>query len=278
MSTRFGDLKGDLLAMVGALEREGTASGGTGTTLVDAGVLVDADDTFKNFRVYVHDGVDQGDEKLITASSSSGASVTAAFAATPDNTSKYYIYSTYKNVTIERAFKIALRFLRRRTLLPKVDESLTLGDPTLAASYELTVPTGFAAIRSIWREDTSLAGLFTLHVPGPGDSDCPWWYPVRSATRKIRLDKAIADHHGWIESGKKLRIVGQAFETEPTTDDSTLDINTGPLLTLAAALLRLQTLNSVEQIGPTRDALVKAIERLELGRGFEQGTVIIEEM
>jgi hypothetical protein len=276
MSTRFGDLKGDLLAMVGALEREGTASGGTATTLVDAGVLVDAEDYFKNFRVYVHDGTDQGDEKLITASSSSGASVTAAFAATPSTDSKYYIYSTYKNVTVERALKIALRFLRRRTLLPKVDETVTLGDPTLAATYEISVPTGFAAIRSIWREEA--AGFYTMHIPGPGDTDCPWWYPVRSATRKIRVDKAIAESKGWVVQAKKLRIIGQTYETEPTTDDSTLDINTGPLLTLAAALLRLQTLLAVDQIGPTRDALVKAIERLELGRGFEQGTVIIEEM
>ena len=283
MSVRYGALKADLLSLMGCLEREGTCSTGGGAgLLVDAGVLTDQDDFFIGKRIYIHNGTSQGDEREITDSDSSDASVTVAPNWTTTLTGKtdaeYFIYDTFRIVTVNRALITALRLLRRHTLLPMVDDtSLTLGDPTLAATYELTVPTNFAAVREIWREDGSLAGLFTMHIPGPGDTDCPWWYPVRSSTRKIRLDKAIADHHGWIEKDKKLRIVGQQYQAEPTDDDSTFDINTGPLLVLAAALLRLQLLSRAEDVAATRTALVKALENVSRGQAFIQGSVIFEE-
>jgi hypothetical protein len=276
MSVRFGDLKKDLLAFMGCMEREGTASSGSGSTLVDAGILTDDDDFFKGWRVYVHNGTAQGDERKITASSAAAASVTVSpgFSVTPDATSEYYIYDTYRNVTVERAVKMALKLLRHQFLLRAEDQTTVLTNTGVAADYEIAVPAGFVSVREIWREDAT--GFYPIYLPGPGDSQTPIWTIHGDSTgRKIKLDKAQCG--AILVAGKHLRIIGQKYQAEPSSDDSTFDMNTGPLVVLAAAILRLEAIKEVNQIEPTRASFQRALESIGLGWGYEQGCVIVEE-
>ena len=71
----------------------GTASGGSGTTLVDAGVLTQADNYWIGSTIEILSGTGAGTRKIITDSDESSTNVTVSggFGFTPDTTTRYQI-------------------------------------------------------------------------------------------------------------------------------------------------------------------------------------------
>ena len=71
----------------------GTASGGSGTTLVDAGVLTQADNYWIGSTIEILSGTGAGTRKIITDSDQSSTNVTVSggFGFTPDTTTRYQI-------------------------------------------------------------------------------------------------------------------------------------------------------------------------------------------
>lgn len=283
MSTLFGVVKGDLIASLGELVHSGTASSGTASTLVDSASLSFPDDYFNNHRIYIYAGIGVGQERRITDSDQSSMNVTISpdWGTNPDNTSKYYIYrQRFNNAAYEAAFKQALRLLRSEFLLVE-EGAADLGDPALAATYDIDVPAGLVTIREIWREHATLDDHFPHYWPGPGDSISPFWtIHGEAGARKIKIDKVRADANGQVVEGRAIRVVGQKFETEPTADTSSLTINTAWVIELAALLLSAREVADAAE--RTNLAYIFTSRLTEIvrrrGRGPLQGSVIVEDL
>lgn len=225
----------DLAVLVGAVELEGVATAGSTTTLTDNITLGGyADDTFNNLRLYIYEGTALGQDRRITDHTGSTGILTFPTGTAPTTSSKYIILKDGWNpLRLRTALINALRQRRRFLLKPKVDESLTiLTGPT----YAYTVPTGFAAIQKVYREDTVGGGLFTSPIPED------YWYINRAATRQIVFEKVAQDRDPFLLTGAKLRLIGQAYETEPTADSDTITVQMGSLILFAAVTALLSTL------------------------------------
>ncbi len=273
---QFGYVKLDILALLGTLVRDGTADSGGAATLVDS-ALTDPDDHFNDLLIYIYDKTGEGQERRISdfVQSSGTVTVSANWGTNPDATSLYYITRPrYGNASVESAFKQALRWLRRDLLLGKEDVTKAMGNPGVAAGYEVAVPTGFVTVSEIWRE-SDVSDIYDAIIPGPKDTGAPWWFPSRDGTTlKIRFDRDIHLGNGFIVENRKLKIVGQQYQAEPTSDSSTIDVNPGPLVSLAAALLR---------IGQSDEANLQfALDRFRgatrrLGSGLWRHAVVLEQ-
>ena len=275
----FAALKGDLIASLGELRHSGTATGGAAGTLIDTNSLTYEDDELNDLWIYVHAGKCLGQERRIYDfdQSSNTASVTPNWTTdTPDATTKYYIYQRrFNNAAYEAGFKQALRLLRGFFLLPLEDATNALGDPALAASYSVTVPTGMVAIHQIIREDLTLDDVYTVLLPGPADNKAPWWTVSRSgSTYSIVFDRAAQREIGFMVEGRDIKIVGQQFQAEPTTDASTITINAGPIIELAAMLLSARDIRQPDLAYIYTNRLTKLFA--DLGGGAWPGSVIVE--
>lgn len=224
----------DVAHLCGAVMHESTATSGTTTTLVDNVELSGfADDTFNDKRLYIYAGAGLGQERRITDHTGASGTLTTPTMTAPDATTKYIILeSPWTAAQIRSALLTSMRLHRRDLLEPMVDESLTISSsPTITYGY--TVPTGFAAIQQIWRENEVSGGLFTYPIPWDA-----WWID-RSATKKIVFEKLANDLHSFLLNGAKLRVVGQKYETEPDSDDDVVSVQTGGLITFSAVLALL---------------------------------------
>ncbi len=241
MAMSFGQVKGDLIRSLGEMVHESNATAGSLTTLVDTNTLHYPDDYLNDYYVYIWSGPGAGQERRISdfVQATSTITVSPAWTTVPTILSWYYIYTRrFNNAAYSAALRQALRLLRKKLLLPVEDTSISIGDPSLAASYSVSVPGGMVAIQRILREDGTIDGLYTWALPGPHESDAPWWYVSLSGTAyNIVFDKAIADAEGWMVQGRRLKIVGQKFQTEPSADSDSIEVNAGPIIELAAHLL-----------------------------------------
>ena len=222
----------DCAVLCGAVAHEGTAASGTTTTLVDTIELGGyADDTFNDKHIYKWQGTGLGEERRITDHTGASGTLTTPTMTAPDATTKYIILDgTWRINQIRTALINVLRQRRRFLLEPKVDQtSLTL----VAGTYEYTVPTGFAAIQSIVRESQPSSGVFNF----PLGHD--WWYINRAATRQIVFEEDADGLELFIVAGCKLRVIGQAYETEPDTDDDVISVQTGSVMLLGAVVALL---------------------------------------
>lgn len=278
----FGALKADLISSVGDMVHSGTATSGTSSTLLDTNSLNYPDDEINNHYIYIYDGTGQGQERRITnfAQATSTCTVSPNWVTNPDDTSKYYIYRRRFNMAAyEAEFKQALRLLRQFFLLPDEDTGISLGDPSLAASYSETVPTGMVAIHRIYREDSTLDDIYTMPVPGPAQTASPWWkLSLDGTTYNIVFDRAVQLHEGWMVEGRDLKVVGQKYQAEPTDDDSVISINPGPLIELAALLLGARDIPGQVERQNLAYIFTRRLARTfgELGPGVWPGSVIVE--
>lgn len=222
-----------LAAMVGAVLHESTVVSASGTTLVDTIELGGlADDTLNGKRVYIYEGTGIGQERRITDhTGSSGTLTVPTWATNPTSSSKYLVLKEGWTIGMLRsAWLQAMRRRREYYMLPLIDESIELVVTVGVPTYEYGIPTGFATIQDIVREDTDGGADFNTVIP----PDC--WFISTQSSPKIVFEKAANDQLGYIVDGLALRVVGQKYESEPATDSSTFDIPTGALLLLAASI------------------------------------------
>jgi len=139
--------------LLGALEKSGTATGGTSTTLVDSGLTsYPADDDLNHYQLYVYDGVAQGDKRNITDfTRSSGTCTATAFSATPDTTSKYVILRPgWDADRIIRGINAAIRSVRSLHRVREDNSHLVVGD--MLSHYHAG-----AGGMEVWDNGTALA-------------------------------------------------------------------------------------------------------------------------
>lgn len=280
MTATFAQVIKEVAHLCGAVEAEGTATSGTTTTLVDnanLGQSFFADNYFAGERVYVWKGTAIGQERIITANTGSSGTLTwVATGTAPDATSQYIILKRGWTVgQIKNAWLNAYRQRQIWLTVPKVDTSLTL---TMGSSpvYSYNVPSGFIAIEHILMEDTVGSGDYLDEITQDE------WYISKSATPAIVFDKAMNDHLGFLIDGARLKLIGRAYDTEPSADSDTISIPFGRLEILAAALGHMQRAPSdpqqLEQHMNLYKMLVAEYERIkgEDERPINPGSVLVE--
>lgn len=230
MATLAAILK-DLAYLCGAVELEGTATSGSTTTLVDTVRASGySDDTFNGRRLYIWVGTGVGQERRVTDFTGSTSTFTFGTGTAPSTDSQWILLKENWTVgQLRQAFINSLLQRREYYMLPKVDESLTLAVTAGVPTYAYTVPSGFATISRIVREDNVSGSDFLTPIPMDA------WYINRAATKQIVFEKVANDHWQFIVNGLKLRIVGQQYETEPSADSSSLTIPHAALNLLAAS-------------------------------------------
>jgi hypothetical protein len=233
MSTMYTHIK-ELAYLVGAVAKDSQADSGTTTTIVDT-FLTEADDHWNDYGIYFYAGgaaANLPHEARVTDFVASTDTLTfapalpAAFAGNPNY---ILLHKEWSAGELFNAINLAFRQRQRFHLRAKIDESLTIDmDPT--ATYAYTVPSGFYAIRDIIREISPASGNYTEYLPHE------WWWINKATTRQLVFDKKVNDQLGFLVDGCKLRIMGQQLDTEPTLQTSVLNVPTGNLLNLAAAI------------------------------------------
>jgi hypothetical protein len=127
----------ELARMVGDLLVEGTATAGSGTTLVDTkNLLFATDDDIKGDWLAIDAGAAIGDERPISSftASSDTATVVDGFSATPDTTSTYIVTRRWRPQLYLDAVAAAVRRAQHFQLFPLDDiaghqnELITMGD------------------------------------------------------------------------------------------------------------------------------------------------------
>lgn len=229
----FAAILAELAHLCGAVEHAGVVVSSGNTTLVDNVELNGFnDDSFNLKRVYIYSGTGIGQERRITDHvGSTGTLTVPTWTANPVAGDKYIILKNGWTIADLRvAFLTAMRQRRKYYMVPKIDETVTFSVAAGVPDYRYDIPAGFAAISEIVREN-NVAGLDFLT---PLSQDV--WAINPASTKEIIFQKAHNDVDGFIVNGLKLRIIGQAYETEPTSDSVTLTIPTGVLLLLAASI------------------------------------------
>jgi len=127
----------------------GTASGGSTTTIVDAGILTQADSAWVGAYVVVTEGTNYGEVRIVTASDQSDTSIT--FAAMPvacDTTTKYRVVSTTglaaTDVPTTANVRLALRYLKRANT-PRYENGMFIGFVNPETDYDWFGDTTFVA-------------------------------------------------------------------------------------------------------------------------------------
>ena len=131
----FGVIKLEVARASGDLERTGTATGGSTTTIVDT-ALIDATDTaLKGRNVYAYDGAGQSQEPRSTAFTPGTDTITVPTQTTAfASGTKYIVTRRFTQSDILSAIRRALWGLGRYAK-PYVDQSLIAGSPLVNATF-----------------------------------------------------------------------------------------------------------------------------------------------
>ena len=224
MGDSLKDVRHELASLVGDLPLLSVAAAGSTTTLRDDSGLVEPDDDWEGAYIKIYAGPGLGQERVVASFASHTLTVATAWGTPPASGSYYEMHRTWRAADYDRFIKMAYRARRKRILLPMTYGSLVM----IADQYEYDAPTGMVALNEVWKEDD--------------DDDFSHIIPMRDlrvdrAAKKLIFDKTAANYAGYIEGSRRLRLVGQKYDTIPTDDDDEFAINTTPLLWLAKASL-----------------------------------------
>ena len=213
--------------LVNDLRATGYADSGSGLYFSDAD-RIEVADIFNGDYVYVHTGGGSGQERAISDFASPTFQVSPTWATTLSTNAQYAVTRTWRWDDYKTAVQFAVRSRRRKRLLSKLDDTTTL----TAGTYTYAVPSGFAGIYQLALDEEG-NGIYTRPVPGDA-----WYIAKVTGSRQVVFDSAWADETGWIVSGATMRIMGQAYETEPSADTDEIESSTVPIIFLAAQFLQ----------------------------------------
>ena len=266
MADALYNVRHDLANLLGDRLVVSTASAATtqGTVLIDTVALIDPDDDWNGAYCYIYAGAGIGQERVVSdyAQTTHVLTLATAWATTPGTDSKYELHRAYSVLQhYNPMIKMAFRSRRKRTLLAKNDETVAMA----ASTYHYTIPSGFVAINEVWKEDA--AGDFSIPIP-LRDLD------VDRASKHLIFDKDAAGAVGHIEAGLHLRLYGQMYDTEPTSESSTFSINTTPLIWLAKAFLHANEGNDASMSTAIKAA---ELDQIDDETPIWPGSLIVEE-
>lgn len=227
MGDSLYSVRHELADLVGDLPLLGVVSSAASGVLVDNTNLVEPDDDWEGAYLYVYSAGSPavvGQERTIASFASHTLGVATNWTMIPASGDKYELHRTWKASQYDRFIKMAYRSRRKRTLLPAINASIVL----LADTYEYTIYGGLASVYQVWKRDDG--GDYSIEIPLRD-----LW--IDRANKKLCFDKTAAGTFGYITASRTVRVVGQKYDTIPTSDASEFSINTTPLIWLAKAYL-----------------------------------------
>ncbi len=207
---------------------EGTATGGSTTTVVDSSRW-EADDFFQNLdawariRTTTDDAAPKGEERKITdwVQSSGTATVAPAFSVTPAAGDTYCFMYEYRWDEVMEAINASIDLVARHALVEKIDHSVMLKDNV----YEYSIPSGFLYLYNVSMADSN--GNYSLPID-------PTQYKIIRGTTPPRI-------HFYADSGisadNLLRIEGFGRQSRLVKGTDICRINPDFLCYQAAAFL-----------------------------------------
>ena len=232
---------------------EGTATGGSTTTVVDTSRLED-DDYFnsKNSEVYIRTGVYAGSNRKIT-DFVGGSTNTITFAPAVGDaiiaTDTYSIHTEFKRDEVVEAINLAIDMVAEEAMVWVIDETtVTL----VANTFEYNLPTSLMFLHRVTMADSD--GYF-YDAPIPPDQ----YKIIHGSTPKIHFiqmppDQQFDGHYYgelWaktdLTADRALRLEGLGSPDTLSTDTSTCPISPAYVCFQAAAILHMSRTRSTEQ-------------------------------
>lgn len=237
---------------------EGTATGGSSSTVEDTSLACYGNDYFndQDAWIYIRSGDAAGDYRKISDFVSSGGvvSVTPNFTATVANTDTYSIHHTKSEDSWHRPdvvakINLSIQRVAEKAHVWNIDTtSITL----VASTYEYNIPTSFMGIYRV-----------TMAASDGGFDDMPeippseyWVIPGSTPKlhfRRTHADQLFGGHYigdSWAETSltatRVLRIEGLGSPAVLTTDASTCSISPAYIAFQAAAWLHAMKIRSTE--------------------------------
>lgn len=196
--------------------RQGTATGGSTTTVVDTADLIEPDEQWVNAYAYIltdaggAHAAPEGEERLVTAYDQAEATVTVdpAFTASVASSDTYELLPTRREV-LTRAINRAVRAAGGTWLVPTVDDStVDLADD----DYDYDLPTDLVRLWGVWTR---------------GDTDEPWervpgrlWEVMGTPGAQELVFQSLQD----LSADDTIRLEYGARPSALSADDDTLGI------------------------------------------------------
>lgn len=156
MAKTLADLRSEIAAKYGRY-KEGTATGGTTTTLEDTAVLTQPDQVWRDHYLYIVDTTDdnapEAEERRISSSlqANNELTVALAFTAAVGAGDLYQVYPV-PIVELEEAIREAMQWAAGAWLVPEMDTTTV----TIAADdYDYTLPTDLVYLNKVWRRSAT---------------------------------------------------------------------------------------------------------------------------
>jgi len=142
------------------IQDSGTSTSGTTSTVVDSGATWDIDEWNDDYMVYIYEGTNSGECRVITDNDGTTLTVSPVFSSAIDNTSKYRIFkNSYKNETFDGDGS-SIYYTRWYPILSTQSITIDSTDVTLGGTsvYEYKpegkLQLGSSAEKTIWEDNT----------------------------------------------------------------------------------------------------------------------------
>ena len=133
-SRTFFALKKAIWRAANDLEREGTATGGSATSLIDTALTDATDSRLKGVNVYIGNGTAQSRETRGTAFTAGSDTITVPSGTAMASGSEYALSRRFTNTEVTEALRMALAAMGRYSK-PWEDQSLIAGSPLVNATF-----------------------------------------------------------------------------------------------------------------------------------------------
>ena len=205
----------------------GTPSGTYTTTGFDcADLAVYDDDYFNDWNGRFYEATNKDKSFVVTAFAKSGGHITFSPAVTlVDALDLFYLLPDFTPTELINAINLAISMVEQEALQDKVDATLVV----VADQYEYTIPTGFVYVDQIFQEGSTA----DRYSPSSDLIDGRGWRILHGSTPKIWFD----DSYVSLTTGRNLRLVGQAVQSQLTLDANTCSVAKAYIVYQAKALL-----------------------------------------
>jgi hypothetical protein len=148
-----------------------------------------------------------------------------ALSAAADATDLFELYQNYTPPEMIDAINESIEIVASGILQDKIDESII----TAARTFEYLIPSGLLYIAQIYQE-SGTAGRYSA---SDNLIDTRHWSILRQATPQLWFDNNYVN----LTTGRRLRLVGQAIQSQLTIDTDICNINRALIIYQSKALL-----------------------------------------
>ena len=201
MAITFGEIKLAIFRRVGDLERTGTATGGSTTTLVDTALTDSTDTSLKGVHVYAYDGTGQSRETRATAFTPASDTITVPSGTAFSSGTKYILSRRFAHSDVLDAMRAVIH-ARGPYAKGYVDQSLIAGSPLVNATFydsSGTFPNGWTVSGGTWTQGSTEAkhGRFFAKGVSSGEAAASIYQDIPNVGRYRGQAVYL---HGWVHT------------------------------------------------------------------------------